>query len=126
MFTLLIMSTLVNAQKVITYPVVVTFNSMCCGVPDNGPVINLIKRFKKQNKLKAFAVDSIGPMGREGEYYLAFQLKELSRAQRTRFIQQLRKIVPTMVDKGTAELKENETVNMGDLSASASLTVLKY
>lgn len=126
LLSLVLLATAAKAQKVITYPVVVSFNSMCCGVPDNGPVINLIKRFKKQNKLKVFTVDSIGPLGREGEYYLAFSLKSLSKAQRTRFIQQLNKIVPAMVDKGSASILENETVNMGDLSGRASLTLLKF
>lgn len=55
-------------------------------------------------------MDSIGPMGKEGEYYLAFRLKELSKAQKIKFIRQLKKIVAAMVDKGSAEIKENVTV----------------
>jgi hypothetical protein len=114
------------AQNSTTYPVVVSFNSMCCGVPDNAPVMKLIKSFKKQYKIKQLSVDSIGPMGREGEYYLAFRLKELSKAQKIKFIQQLKKIVPTMKDQGSAEIKENETVNKADLSSRASVTLLRF
>ena len=36
------------AQNSTTYPVVVSFGSMCCGVPSDEPVIKLIKSFKKQ------------------------------------------------------------------------------
>jgi len=68
------------------------------------------------------AADSIGPMGREGEYYLAFRLKELNKAQRIKFIQQLKKTVPTMLDKGTAELKENMVVNKAGLPSRAVIT----
>ena len=55
-----VLTTTGYAQKNISYPVVVSFNSMCCGVPDNGPVMKLIKSFKKQHKIKRMAADSIG------------------------------------------------------------------
>ena len=114
------------AQNSTTYPVIVSFGSMCCGVPSDEPVIKLIKDFKKQYKIKQIAVDNIGPMGREGEYYLAFRLKEFSKAQKIKFIQQLKKTAPTMKDKGYAEIRENETVSKADLSSSAAVTVLKF
>jgi hypothetical protein len=114
------------AQNSTTYPVIVSFGSLCCGVPSDEPVIKLIKNFKKQYKIKQIAVDNIGPMGREGEYYLAFRLKEFSKAQKIKFIQQLKKTAPTMKEQGYAEIRENETVNKADLSSSASVTVLKF
>ena len=113
------------AQQTDTYPVIVSFNSMCCGVPSSEPVMKLIKSFKKQYKIKQVAVDSIGPMGREGEYYLAFRLKELSKAQKIKFIQQLKKTAETMKEKGAAEIRENETINKADLSSRASVTLLR-
>jgi hypothetical protein len=113
------------AQAVTTYPVVVSFNSMCCGVPANTPVMKLVSSFKKQYKIKKVTVDSIGPMGREGEYFLAFRLKEFSKAQKIKFIQQLKKTAAGMTDKGSAEIKENETIDKSELSARTSITVLK-
>ncbi|MBK6380062.1 MAG: hypothetical protein IPN43_15245 [Chitinophagaceae bacterium] len=113
------------AQNSTTYPVVVSFGSMCCGVPSDEPVIKLIKSFKKQYKIKQIAVDNIGPMGREGEYYLAFRLKEFSKAQKIKFIQQLKKTAATMKEQGYAEIKENETVSKADLS-SKTISVLKF
>jgi hypothetical protein len=123
-FSIFVMATNTNAQQKNTYPVLVSFNSMCCGVPSNEPVMKLINNFKKQNKIKKVAVDSIGPMGREGEYYLAFRLKEFSKLQKIKFIQQLKKIVPTMKEQGSADVKENETVNKADLSSRVSVTVI--
>ena len=113
------------AQKSTTYPVVVRFGSLCCGVPSNAPVIKVIKSFKKQYKIKQVAADSIGPMGREGEYYLAFRLKEFSKAQKAKFIQQLQKTATTMKEQGYAEILKNETVNKADLSSGAAITLLK-
>jgi len=113
------------AQKIATYPVVVMFGSMCCGVPDNRPVMKLVSNFKRQYKIKRIAVDSIGPMGREGEYYLAFRLKEMTNAQKIKFISQLKKIAPTMTDKGSAEIKENMTINKADLSSRTGIITLK-
>ena len=114
------------AQKSTTYPVVVRFGSLCCGVPSNAPVIKVIKSFKKQYKIKQVAVDSIGPMGREGEYYLAFRLKEFSKAQKIKFIQQLKKTAASMKEQGSAEIKENETINKADLSSRTTITALKF
>lgn len=121
-FFITIFVTAATAQKDSQYPIVVSFNSMCCGVPGEGPLLKLISSFKKQNRIKHIAADNIGPMGKEGEYYLAFRLKELSKAQKLKFIQQLKKIVPTMVDKGSAEIKENVTVDKADLSRGATIT----
>ena len=121
-----VLSSAAFAQKSTTYPVVVSFGSMCCGVPSNAPVLNLIKSLKKQYKIKQVAVDSIGPMGREGEYYLAFRLKEFSKAQKIKFIQQLKKTAAGMKEQGYAEIKENETVNKADLSSRTAVTVLKF
>ena len=123
---IVLVSTVIYAQKSNFYPVVVSFNSMCCGVPDNAPVLKLVKNFKKQYRIKRMAVDHIGPMGREGEYYMAFRLKELSRAQKLRFIQQLKKLAPTMTDKGSAEIRENLVVNKADLSSMTTITTNYY
>ncbi len=114
-----------RAQKIYSYPVIVSFNSMCCGVPDSRPVMKLVRSFKKQYKIRRIAVDSIGPMGKEGEYYLAFRLKEMTQAQKIKFIGQLKKIVPTMVDRGSADIKENTTINKSDLSSRAGITTIK-
>ena len=123
LLAMLVLATTINAQQKDTYPVIVTFNSMCCGVPSNAPVMKLVKAFKKQYKIKQVAVDSIGPMGREGEYYLAFRLKEFSKAQKIKFIQQLKKTATTMKEQGFAEIKEDETVDKG--SSRGGITLLK-
>lgn len=122
---LTVISAVAFAQKSITYPVVVRFGSFCCGVPSSAPVKKLVKNFKKQYKIKQVAVDSIGPMGREGEYYLAFRLKEFSKSQRAKFIQQLTKTATTMKEQGNAEIMKNETVIKTDLSSGATITLLK-
>ena len=120
-----LLSVVAFAQNSETYAVVVSFNSMCCGVPSNEPVMKLIKRFKKQYKIKQVTVDSIGPMGREGEYYLAFRLKELSKSQKIKFIQQLKKTAEAMKDKGSAEVRENEIVDKAGFSRGTAVTPLK-
>ena len=125
LFSLFVLATNTNAQQKDTYPVVVSFNSMCCGVPSSAPVMKLISNFKKQYKIKKVFVDSIGPMGREGEYYLAFRLKEFSKLQKIKFIQQLKKIVPAMKEQGSADVKENETIDKASLSSRTAVTLLK-
>ena len=121
LFSIMLLTAASFAQKT-TYPVVVSFNSMCCGVPDNAPVMKLVKSFKKQNHIKYISVDNIGPMGREGEYYLAFKLKEMSRSQKAKFIAALKKIAPTMKDKGSADVRENEVIDKGEIGRAAITT----
>lgn len=123
--TISLLSVTAFAQQVNTYPVIVQFNSMCCGVPDNAPLLKMIGKFKKQNRLKAIAVDSIGPMGREGEYYLAFRLKEMSRAQQIKFVKELKKLVPALNDKGSAEVQENYVLDKSSLSSRTGITVMR-
>ena len=125
LLAMLVLATTASAQQKDTYPVVVSFNSMCCGVPSNAPVMKLVKAFKKQYKIKQVAVDSIGPMGREGEYYFAFRLKEFNKAQKIKFIQQLKNTAAIMKEQGFAEIKENETVDKASLSSRAGITLLK-
>jgi hypothetical protein len=114
------------AQKKTTYPVVITFNSMCCGVPSDEPVIKLVQRFKKQYKIKKVTADRIGPMGREGEYWLAFALKEFNKAQKIKFIKELKKTAAAMTDKGSAEIRENETVDRSVLSGATTVATIRY
>lgn len=123
--SIFVLTTTAIAQQPETYPVIVHFNSLCCGVPSNEPVMKLIQRFKKQYKMKKVSVDSIGPMGREGEYYLAFRLKEFSKAQKIKFIQQLKKTATGMKEQGYADIKENETVNKADLSSRTTVTLIR-
>ncbi len=123
--TISLLSVSALAQQVRTYPVTVQFNSMCCGVPDNAPLLAMIAKFKKQNRLKAITVDSIGPMGREGEYYLAFRLKEMSKAQQLKFIKEVKKTAPTLNDKGSADVRENYVLDKSDLSSRTGITVMK-
>lgn len=114
------------AQNKTTYPVVITFNSMCCGVPSQEPVTKLIQRFKKQYKIKKITADRIGPMGREGEYWLAFSLKEFSKTQQVLFIKQLKKTAAGMKDKGSAEVREHETVDQAELSGATTVSVMRF
>lgn len=121
LFSIVLLTAASYAQKT-TYPVVVSFNSMCCGVPGNEPVMKLIKSFKKQNHIKYISVDNIGPMGREGEYYLAFKLKEMNKAQKAKFIAALKRLAPTMKDKGSVDIRENEEVDKDNIGRAVIST----
>jgi hypothetical protein len=121
-FFLTALTTGAEAQKTNFYPAIVSFQSMCCGVPDDKPVTAMIKRFKKQHKIRRITADHIGPMGKEGEYYLAFRLKEMSKAQKYKFIQQLKKIVPEMKDRGSAVLEVNMVFDRSTLHTRATIT----
>jgi hypothetical protein len=110
LFTALIFSGNIFAQADnSSYPVAVAFRSKCCGVPDNKPVIDFVKSFKKKYHLKQISYDQIGPLGKEGEYEMCFRLKEMTKKQAVLFISGLKKITPKMIDRGMAEVEEHKS-----------------
>ena len=80
-------------DSTIQYPIVVEFQSVCCGVPSEAPLVSFLKNFKRTNKIKKIKVYKIGPLGREGEYHLGFKLTEFNRAQKKSFIKKLDLII---------------------------------
>jgi hypothetical protein len=102
------------AQKT-TYRVVVKFGSMCCGVPSNKPLLDYVAAFKKKNKIKKMACDSIGPMGKEGEYDMAFTLRELKKKQVDIFVKEVTALATTMREQGYTNVEENIEVDKASL-----------
>ena len=107
----------------VKYRYVIQFNSQCCGVPDAGPLMNAIQVFKKKNKLKKITYFLISPMGKEGEYHMAFLLTELSKKQTALFIKQIDSLVETLKDKGGATTEQNMVVDKSTLSSR--ITIIK-
>ena len=105
-----------------TYPFVVKFNSECCGVPDAAPLLKSINTFKKKNSVKHLTYFKIAPMGREGEYYMAFTLKELNKKKATAFIKQINATALKMKDKGSATTEENMVIDKVSLSGRTTIT----
>ena len=103
------------------YPLVVEFHSLCCGVPDDAPLLKYISGFKKKYKIKRITYDRIGPLGREGEYDIAFPLKELSKKQAAVFIKQVKLVTAALKDRGNANTEENISVEAGGRSSKTRM-----
>lgn len=102
-------------EKSLFYPVVVKFHSVCCGVPSEKPLTQYIATFKKANQIQKISAFKISPMGKEGEYYLAFPLKEMDRKQKFLFKNKLKNITDKMKDKGNASVEENVNIFKSEL-----------
>ena len=61
-------------------------------------------------------------MGREGEYYMAFQLTELSGKQVSLFIKQIDATAIKMKDKGSTTTEQNMVVDKESLSSRTTTT----
>ncbi len=107
--------TMSSIAQINKYRVVVKFGSMCCGVPSNKPLLDYVAAFKKKNKIKKIVCDSIGPMGREGEYDMAFKLKELKKAQVETFVKEITALASTMKEQGYANVEENVEVDKSSI-----------
>ena len=102
-------------DTVMNYPIAVKFQSVCCGVPSDVPLQKAIKIFKTKYKINIIDAIHIAPLGREGEYDLAFPLNELSDAQKKAFIKMLKSTVKKMTNKGKASIQLNASYNPSSL-----------
>ena len=105
----------------VKYRYVIQFNSECCGVPDETALMNAVRVFKKKNKVKKMTYFLISPMGKEGEYHMAFPLTELSKKQTVLFIKQMDSLAETLKDKGSATTEQNMVVDKSTLSSRTTI-----
>ena len=108
-----------QTQEKTTYPLVISFQSQCCGVPSDIAIRKFIASFKKKYKIKKITAYHIGPMGREGEYYLAFTLNELSKKKAGYFISKIKNVKPLRSDKGTFSFNEKFEIDPALISRRA-------
>ncbi len=107
LFALFSTITLLANDHPTSYPFVVKFNSFGTGVSSDKPLLSYIAAFKKKYKIKKITYMRIGPMGREGEYHMAFPLKEMTKAQSAVFVREVKKVVAKIKDKGSVDTEVN-------------------
>ena len=107
-----------NAQdsSKIVYPLVISFESHCCDVPSDSVIRKFINAYKKQQKIKSLTAVRIGPMGREGEYYLAFRLGEIKKKKQQDFITRISQLKPLTTDRGSFSFREKMEIDASSLS----------
>lgn len=108
------------------YPLVVSFHSQCCGVPSDSSVRIFIDSFKKENKVKKITAYEIGPLGREGEYDLAFTLSELTTKQAALFISTIKKVEKFPTDRGTFTFDEGKEIDKNAIPRRAKTTEVVF
>jgi hypothetical protein len=117
----------INTQDTLTtYPVCVKFLSVCCGVPSDYPLRQRIRAFKQKYKIKKLNAIRIGPLGREGEYDLAFELKGLSPARKKDFINRVKKAAIQMKEKGKAVVELNVKYDRSALPERLSIEKVEF
>ena len=108
------------------YPLVISFHSMCCGVPSDSAIQKFISSFKKKYKVKKISANSIGPLGREGEYELVFNLKELNKKQQSYFISKIKKVGKFPSDKGSFSFEENKEIDLSAIPKRAGASEVVF
>ncbi|MFZ1528439.1 MAG: hypothetical protein WAT19_06810 [Ferruginibacter sp.] len=105
------------------YKVAVKFTSIGTGVPDDAPLVKFVQQFKKQYKVKAISFYKVGPLGREGEFDMAFKLTELTPARQKTFIAGLKKVCAGINSKsqGKTEVVTNYQLIKETLPPRASV-----
>lgn len=104
------------------YKVTIYFGSFAEGVPSETPLKNFLETFKKENKLTCICADRIGPLGREGEYKLAFTLDGMPKKIADKFIKQISEVAASMKDRGQATVALDDTIIFSELSSRTTVT----
>jgi len=65
-------------------------------------------------------------MGREGEYTLAFDLKEMNPLQQKSFIKKIKIICATLKDRGNATAEEAGVIDKSSLPRNATIEKIKF
>lgn len=126
---LLVFINIAKAQKkdsVLFYPIVVKFQSKCCGVPDQKPLDSAILLYKIRNHIRIIKADKISPMGREGEYYLAFKKSKFLSRYKKSFTALLEKVCKQMNEPGYIEIEKNATINTADIPSRAEIEAITF
>lgn len=118
---LLAVSAKAQLQDSAIYPVVIQFNSFGTGVPDDSTIRSSIVDFKKKNKLKTITAIRIGPMGKEGEYWLAFSLDEINKKHRDAFCRAVKAATEKHTERGSTVFVENMPIKKSELSGRVTI-----
>lgn len=108
------------------YPMVISFRSECCGVPSDSAIRKFVGSFKQKYKIKKITAYRIGPLGREGEYDLAFSLTELSKKQVALFISKIKSTKKLKTDKGSFTFEEKKEIDTETISKRAKTTEVVF
>ena len=109
-----------------SYPVVVKFLSVCCGVPSDAPLRLSIREFKRKYKIEKIKAVHIGPLGREGEYDLAFEMNGITPSRKRDFIKKMKLAVMQMKDKGKAVVELDVSYDRSKLPSRLSFEQVTY
>lgn len=117
----LMLNVFAQTENIKTYKVSVYFASFAEGVPSAEPLLNFMEKFKKENKLTCICADRVGPLGREGEYKLAFTLDGMKKKTADKFIKQITEVAATMKDRGQATITLDDKINLSELSERTTI-----
>ncbi|SIQ51308.1 hypothetical protein SAMN05880574_1157 [Chryseobacterium sp. RU37D] len=118
------------AQKSQNY-LQISYSSICCGTPSDSPVMDYLSIFEKKNKIKGLEVYKQSGLGREGEYNLYIGTDNLSKTQKTSFINGLKTAIDNQNSAraknrdGIVNFSETEIVKKADLMNARNLTSYK-
>ena len=116
LLTFLMMNVFAQTENVKEYKVSVYFGSFAEGVPSEKPLKEFLESFKKENNLTCICADRIGPLGREGEYKLAFTLDGMKKKTADKFIKQISEVAAGMKDRGQATVNLDDKITLSELS----------
>ncbi len=102
------------------------FQSIGTGVPQEINLIKNINSFKKKYHIRQIKAVHIGPMGREGEYYICFNMKEMNTKNKKYFVKKMKSLCELKNERGYIVAEENVTIDLKTLSSQTDIRNINY
>jgi hypothetical protein len=100
-------------------PIVLQFNSLCCGVPNEEGVYETIHELLKENDLSYLNAWKLSPMGKEGEYWICFENSRPLRIIKQELTIQLDSLSRVTHETGYLKLEQSFKINTTALPSQA-------
>ncbi len=100
-------------------PIVLQFNSLCCGVPNDDAVKETIHELLKENDLNYLDGWKLSPMGKEGEYWICFENTRSLRKIKQELTIQLDSLCRANHETGYLTLEKSFKINTTALPSQA-------
>jgi len=108
------------------FPLVMQFNSYCCGVPDEQPIRDAIHELLIREKKSKLIAWKLAPMGKEGEYWICFEGDRRFFSMQSEFIESVTVFTKQSHDKGGISLDSNRIIDPVSLPKQAKWEKMNF
>lgn len=101
------------------FALVIKFNSVCCGVPDEQPLRDVIHQIVSDEDESGFIGWKLSPMGKEGEYWICIQGDRKFRSLQSKLTDAVSELAKQPQERGGISLDSNFVLQSSSIPQQA-------